>query len=247
MTIKSEAEIAIMRDAGRIVAEVLQVLKEQVKAGMMTEELDAIALREVRKRGAEPSFYHYRGYPANLCVSINDEIVHGIPDQRVIKEGDIVSIDFGCIYHEWQGDSALTVGIGKLPLRSQALIETTEGALRAGIDAARDGGRLGDIGAAVEEYVEARGFSVIREYTGHGIGTIMHEDPQIPNYGPRGQGPRLRKGMTLAIEPMVSTGGWRTRVGSNHWTVYTMDGSLAAHFEHTIAITDGPPEVLTAL
>ncbi len=245
--IKSEPEIAIMRQAGRIVAQVLEVLKNQVKAGMTTEELDAMALREVRQRGAEPSFYHYRGYPANLCVSINEEIVHGIPDKRVIKEGDIVSIDFGCIYQGFQGDSALTVGIGRVTPKARELIETTAGALQAGIGASRAGKHLGDIGYAVQQYVESRGFTVIREYTGHGIGRIMHEDPQIPNFGAPGQGPLLRKGMTLALEPMVCTGDWRTRVGNNHWTVYTMDGSLAAHFEHTIAITDDSPEVLTAL
>jgi methionyl aminopeptidase len=245
--VKSEPEIAIMRKAGRIVAQVLEVLKNQVKAGMTTEELDAIAVREVRQRGAEPSFYHYRGYPANICVSINEEIVHGIPDKRIIKEGDVVSIDFGCIYQGFQGDSALTVGIGRLTPKARELIETTEGALQAGIAASRAGNHLGDIGYAVQQYVESRGFTVIREYTGHGIGRIMHEDPQIPNFGAPGQGPLLRKGMTLALEPMVCTGDWRTRVGNNHWTVYTMDGSLAAHFEHTIAITGDPPEVLTAL
>ena len=245
--IKSEPEIATMRQAGRIVAQVLDVLKNQVKAGMTTEELDAIALREVRQRGAEPSFYHYRGYPANLCVSINEEIVHGIPDKRVIKEGDVVSIDFGCIYQGFQGDSALTVGIGRLTPKARELIETTAGALQAGIAAARAGKHLGDIGYAVQQYAESRGFTVIREYTGHGIGRIMHEDPQIPNFGVPGEGPLLRKGMTLALEPMVCTGDWRTRVGNNHWTVYTMDGSLAAHFEHTIAITGDSPEVLTAL
>ena len=245
--IKSEPEIAIMRQAGRIVAQVLEVLKDQVKAGMTTEELDAIAVREVRQRGAEPSFYHYHDYPANLCVSINEEIVHGIPDKRVIKEGDIVSIDFGCIYQGFQGDSALTVGIGRIAPKARELIETTAGALQAGIAASRAGKHLGDIGYAVQQYVESRGFTVIREYTGHGIGRIMHEDPQIPNFGLPGQGPVLRKGMTLALEPMVCTGDWRTRVGNNHWTVYTMDGSLAAHFEHTIAITGDSPEVLTAL
>ncbi len=245
--IKSPPEIAIMRHAGRIVAEVLEVLKEQAKAGMTTEELDAIALREVRARGAEPSFYHYRGYPANICVSINEEIVHGIPDKRVLKDGDIVSIDFGCVYKGFQGDSALTVGLGRLPAKSRQLIETTASALQVGIAAARAGKHLGDIGYAVQQHVEERGFTVIREYTGHGIGRNMHEDPQIPNFGVPGQGPLLRKGMTLALEPMVSTGDWHTRVGSNQWTVYTMDGSLAAHFEHTIAITDDSPEVLTAL
>ena len=245
--IKSDKEIAIMRQAGRIVATVLEVLKRQVKPGMKTEELDAIAVKELEKLGAKPSFKGYRGYPANLCVSVNDEIVHGIPGKRVLHDGDIVSLDFGAIYNGFQGDAALTVGVGSISPEAERLIETTRGALEAGIAAARDGARLGDISVAIQNYAESRGYSVVREYTGHGIGREMHEEPQIPNFGLPGQGPELKKGMTIALEPMVNIGDWRTRVDDNHWTVLTIDGSLSAHFEHTIAITDSGSEVLTAL
>jgi len=247
IVIKSGQEIASMRQAGRIVAIVLEVLKAQVRAGMRTEELDSIAVKEVEKLRAIPSFKGYRGYPANLCVSINDEIVHGIPGKRVLREGDIVSIDFGAIYQGFQGDAAVTVGVGTISLEAERLIATTEGALKAGIAAAYAGARLGDISAAIESYVEAKGLNVVREYTGHGIGRDMHEEPQIPNFGIPGQGPVLKKGMTLALEPMVNLGDWRTRLSNDQWTVLTLDGSLSAHFEHTIAITDGEAEVLTAL
>ena len=245
--IKSDKEIAIMRQAGRIVATVLEVLKGQVKPGMKTEELDFIAVKELEKLGARPSFKGYRGFPANLCVSVNDEIVHGIPGKRVLHDGDIVSLDFGAIFNGFQGDAALTVGVGSISPEAERLIETTRGALEAGIAAARDGARLGDISVAIQNYAESRGYSVVREYTGHGIGREMHEEPQIPNFGLPGQGPELKKGMTLALEPMVNIGDWRTRVDDNHWTVLTIDGSLSAHFENTIAITDGGSEVLTAL
>ena len=236
-----------MREAGRIVATVLEVLKGQVKPGMKTEELDIIAVRELEKLGAKPSFKGYRGYPANLCVSVNDEIVHGIPGNRVLRDGDIVSLDFGAIYNGFQGDAALTVGVGSISPEAERLMETTRGALEAGIAATHDGVRLGDISVAIQNYAESRGYSVVREYTGHGIGREMHEEPQIPNFGLPGQGPELKKGMTLALEPMVNVGDWRTRVDDNHWTVLTSDGSLSAHFEHTIAITNSGSEVLTAL
>ncbi len=245
--IKSEQEIAAMRQAGRIVATVLEVLELQVKPGMKTEELDVIAAREVSKLEAKPSFKGYRGYPANLCVSVNDEIVHGIPGERVLREGDVVSLDFGAIFEGFQGDAAITVGVGNIGPEAERLIATTEGALKAGIATARPGVRLGDISSTIQHYVESRGYSVVREYTGHGIGREMHEDPHIPNFGLAGSGPILKKGMTLAIEPMVNIGDWRTKVGENRWTVSTSDGSLSAHFEHTIAITDGEAEVLTAL
>jgi methionyl aminopeptidase len=247
IVIKSDQEIAAMREAGRIVATVLEELKLQVRAGMKTEELDVIAAKEVDKLGARPSFKGYRGFPANLCVSVNDEIVHGIPGKRVLREGDIVSLDFGAIFRGFQGDAAMTVAVGNISPEAGRLIETTEGALKAGIAAARAGARLGDISAAIQHYAESRGYSVVREYTGHGIGREMHEEPQIPNFGLPGQGPVLKKGMALALEPMVNIGDWRTRIGDNHWTVFTSDGSLSAHFEHSIAITDGEPEVLTAL
>lgn len=247
IVIKSDQEIATMRQAGRIVASILEVLKLQVRAGMKTEELDVIAARELERRRAKSSFKGYRGFPANLCVSVNDEIVHGIPGKRVLREGDIVSLDFGAIFKGWHGDAALTVGVGKISLEAAQLMATTEGALKAGIAAARPGTRLGDVSATIEHYAESRGYSVVREYTGHGIGREMHEEPQIPNFGSPGQGPLLKKGMTLALEPMVNIGGWRTRLGDDHWVVSTSDGSLSAHFEHTIAITDAEPEVLTAL
>ncbi len=249
--IKSEKEIAAMRQAGRIVAEVLGILSKQVKPGMKTRELDTIAEREARKRGAEPSFKGYHGYPANLCVSVNDEIVHGIPGERVLKDGDIVSLDFGTIYNGFQGDAAVTVAVGRVSPEVKRLIDTTRDCLESAIAAARAGATLGDVSAAIQDYAESRGYSVVREYTGHGIGREMHEDPQIPNctdppYGLKpGTGPVLKKGMTLALEPMLNVGDWHTRVAGDRWTVLTADGSLSAHFEHTIVIDNNEPEVLT--
>jgi len=247
IVIKSDQEIAAMRQAGRIVAAVLEVLKSQVRPGMKTEELDVIAARELERLGAKPSFKGYRGFPANLCVSVNDEIVHGVPGKRVLEEGDIVSLDCGAIFMGFQGDAAVTVGVGNISSQAEQLMETTEGALKAGIAAAYAGARLGDISAAIQHYAESRGYSVVREYTGHGIGREMHEEPQIPNFGLPGQGPVLKKHMTLALEPMINIGDWRTRLGDNRWTVFTSDGSCSAHFEHTIAIPDAEPEVLTTL
>ena len=243
--IKTDEEIAAMRQAGRIVAAILEILSKQIKAGTETGELDNTVAREVKRRGAKSSFQGYRGFPANLCVSVNDEIVHGIPGKRVLREGDIVSLDFGAIFKGFQADAAVTVAVGKVNEKAKGLIETTRGALETGINAARSGARLGDISTAIQNYAESRGYSVVREYTGHGIGREMHEEPQIPNFGLPGSGPVLKKGMTLALEPMVNAGDWRTRVGDNHWTVTTTDGKLSAHFEHTIVITDGEPEVLT--
>jgi methionyl aminopeptidase len=254
--IKSEKEIAMMRQAGHIVAEVLKIMTDQLKPGMKTKELDIIAERELKKRGAESSFKGYQGaaptrYPATVCVSINDEIVHGIPGDRVLKNGDIVALDFGAIYHGFHGDAAVTVPIGEVTPEAMRLIEATRGSLEKGIAAAKAGAKLGDVCAAIQSYAESKGYSVVREYTGHGIGRKMHEDPQIPNsteppYGLKpGTGPVLKKGMTLALEPMLNAGGWRTRVADDHWTVLTADGSLSAHFEHTIAINNTEPEVLT--
>jgi len=234
-----------MRQAGKIVGIVLEILKGKVRAGMQTKELDNIAARELEKLGAKPSFKGYRGFPANLCVSVNDEIVHGIPGKRVLNEGDIVSLDIGAIFMGFQGDAALTVGVGKISSQAKKLIETTEEALKAGIKAARPESRLGDISATIQNYTESKGYSIVREYTGHGIGREMHEEPQIPNFGIPASGPLLKKGMALALEPMVCVGDWHTRVSDNHWTVVTADGSLSAHFEHTIAITDAEPEILT--
>jgi len=214
---------------------------------MKTKELDVIAAKEVERLGAKPSFKGYRGFPANVCVSVNDEVVHGIPGERVLRQGDIVSLDLGVSYMGFQGDAAITVGVGEIVSQAKELLEATKGGLKAGIAAAHAGGRLGDISAAIQNYAETRGYSVVREYSGHGIGREMHEEPQIPNFGLPGTGPVLQEGMTLALEPMVNVGDWRTRVGDDQWTVLTADGSLSAHFEHTIAITDGEPEVLTTM
>lgn len=245
--VKSAAEIAAMREAGKIVAEVLNILTGQIMAGMKTKELDAVAAREAVKRGATPSFKGYRGYPASLCVSINDEIVHGIPGNKIIREGDVVSLDFGVIYKGFQGDAATTVGIGEVDPRTRALMDAGWGSLEAGIRAAREGNRLGDISSAIQKHAEFMGFSVVREYTGHGIGREMHEDPLVPNFGVPGTGPMLKKGMTLALEPMLNAGDFRTQTMPDGWTVRTADGSLSVHYEHTVAITDGEAEVLTRL
>jgi len=243
--IKSEREIAVMREAGRIVAIVLEKLRTALRPGLRTRELDDLAASELARLGAKPSFKGYNGFPAHLCVSINEELVHGIPGERVLREGDLVSLDFGAIYQGFQGDAAITVGLGEISSQTKELVATTENALNAGIEAARAGARLGDVSAAIQDYAESRGFSVVREYTGHGIGREMHEEPQIPNFGLRDTGPELKKGMALALEPMITAGNWPTKVGSDGWTVSTADSSLCAHFEHTLAITDGKPEVLT--
>lgn len=243
--IKSSREIAIMRQAGRIVAETLEILRSRLRAGMKTKELDDIVERELERRGAKPSFKGYSGFPASVCVSLNDEIVHGIPGDAVLNEGDIVSLDLGAIYNGFQGDAAVTVGVGQISPEAERLLAAAEDALKAGISAARPGARLGDISASIQRCAESGGYQVVREYTGHGIGRQMHEGPQVPNYGRPGTGPLLKKGMTLALEPMLNIGGWRTRVDEDLWTVRTADGSLSAHFEHTIAITDDGPEVLT--
>ncbi|MDD5122072.1 MAG: type I methionyl aminopeptidase [Dehalococcoidales bacterium] len=247
VVIKSSRELELMRRAGRSTAVVLKKLSESVKPGMKTSQLDEIANEEARMLGGRPTFKGYQGFPASLCVSINNEIVHGIPGERVIQEGDIVSLDFGLEIDGFQGDTAVTVAVGAVSPEVTRLIDVTRDSLQAGIDAARHGNRIGDVSAAIQEYVETRGFSVIREYTGHGIGRDMHEDPQIPNFGRAGTGLVLKKGMTIAIEPMVTNGRWLTRVGNDRWVVYTADGSLAAHFEHTIAIWDGQAEILTAV
>ncbi len=234
-----------MRQAGRIVAETLEILRSGLRAGMKTKELDNIVERELEKRGAKPSFKGYSGFPASVCVSLNDEIVHGIPGDTVLNEGDIVSLDLGAIYNGFQGDAAVTVGVSQISPEAERLLAAAEDALKAGISAARPGARLGDISASIQRCAESGGYQVVREYTGHGIGRQMHEGPQVPNYGRPGPGPLLKKGMTLALEPMLNIGGWRTKVDEDLWTVRTADGSLSAHFEHTIAITDDGPEVLT--
>ena len=245
--IKSARELAYMRQAGRIVAETLAILQDRIRPGITTADLDALAYKVITKHNAVPSFKGYRGFPASLCVSVNEEVVHGIPGKRVLREGDIVSLDLGAIYHGYHGDAAITLGVGKISKEAARLIEVTAGALQAAIAQARAGHRLGDISWAIQNYAESRGFSVVRQYVGHGIGREMHEDPQVPNFGQPGQGIKLRPGMTLALEPMVNMGDWRTKVLPNNWTVVTEDGKLSAHFEHTIAITAGEPEILTKL
>ncbi len=244
--IKSAEEIAVMREAGRIVAIVLQRMSQAVKPGIKTRQLNDLAEKELgRWKEARASFKGYNGFPASICASVNDEIVHGIPDNRVLKEGDIVSLDFGVIYKGFQGDAAITVGVGQVSPEATRLMEVARTSLIEGITAAREDGTLGDIGAAIQAYVEKNGYNVVREYSGHGIGRDMHEDPLVPNFGSKGEGLRLKKGMTLALEPMVNTGGWKTRQNANGWTVHTADHSLSAHFEHTIAIGSGDARILT--
>ncbi len=245
--IKSSDEIAIMREAGEILAKVLQKLASEVRPGVKTRELDHTCVKELARYEARSSFKGYRGFPAHICTSVNNEVVHGIPGDRILCEGDIISLDAGVIFKGFQGDAAITVGVGEISEEARRLLDVTQSALLAGIAAAKNKARLGDVSAAIQHYVETRGFSVVREYTGHGIGRAMHEEPQIPNFGEAGQGPLLREGMTLAIEPMVNAGGWGTRLSDDQWTVVTADGSLSAHFEHTIAVTNGGPEILTAV
>ena len=246
--IKTPEQFARMREAGLVVANTLRVLAEAVRPGISTADLDAIAEREIRGAGAVPSFLGYYGYPATICTSVNEEIVHGIPSEnRRLNPGDVISIDCGAIVDGWHGDAALSVGVGEIDPADQALLDACEAALWQGIAQAVPGHRLSDISHAVEESVRASGeYGLIREYTGHGIGTAMHMEPAVPNYGPPGQGPRLRAGMALAIEPMITRGGERTDELSDGWTVVTVDGSRAAHFEHTVAITPDGPWVLTA-
>jgi methionyl aminopeptidase len=247
IVLKSRDEIAIMRESGRILAETLQFITDRLRPGLIEKELDEIARREFKKRGVIPTFLGYAQppYPATICVSVNDEIVHGIPGKRELSDGDIVSIDIGCTYKGFVADMAVTVGVGNVSPDAQRLMDVTKEAVWCGIRAARGGARVGDIGHAIQTHVEAQGFSVVREYVGHGVGRQMHEDPQIPNYGNPNTGTVLRPGMVIAIEPMVNTGDWRTKKDADNWTVRTVDGSLSAHFEHTIAITEGEAEVLT--
>ena len=246
ITIKSAQEMVSMRAAGKVVASTLTLLRGSVKPGISTRELDAIAEGNIRSMGAVPAFKGYRGFPGSICASVNQQIVHGIPGDKVLLEGDLIKMDVGAVYDGFIGDAAITVGVGAISDEAMELIDVTRRSLEAGIAAATHGARTGDIGAAVEGYASERGsFGVVREYVGHGVGRFLHEEPQIPNYGPGGRGPMLRKGMCIAIEPMVNLGDWRTRLLEDQWTVVTLDGSLSAHFEHTIAITDGEAEVLT--
>ena len=250
---KGPDDLAKMRRAGRVVAETLAIIREQLRPGMTTGELDAVAEREIRKRGAIPSFKGYGGggsrppFPGTICTSLNDEIVHGIPGGRRIEQGDVVKIDCGAIVEGFHGDSAITVPVGDPDPTVAKLIEATERALWAGIGEVRIGNRIGDVGSAVQTIAECAGFSVVREYVGHGIGRSLHEDPPVPNHGKQGKGLPLEEGLVLAIEPMVNIGSFETKLLADEWTVVTADGSLSAHFEHTVAVTPEGPEVLTAL
>ena len=243
--IKSDEEIAIMRQAGRIVADVLEILVGEIRPGRIVKDFDTIVSEEFRRRDVTPTFLGYLGYPAHVCVSINDEVVHGIPGERVLQEGDIVSIDLGATYQGFVADSALTVGVGTITAQAQELIDVTYQSLREGIENVRAGARLGEVSHAIQTYAESQGFAVVREYVGHGVGREMHEEPQVPNFGPPDRGPVMKKGMVLALEPMLNVGTWRTKKHDDQWTVSTLDGSLSAHFEHTVAITDQGPEMLT--
>jgi methionyl aminopeptidase len=248
IVIKSQAELALMREAGRVNALALAAVKEMIRPGVVTADLDAAAEEVIRKHGGIPVFKGYPGaypFPATLCVSVNEELVHGFPSKRRLKEGDIVSVDCGTLLDGFVGDAAFTVGVGEISEQARHLIEVTQHALEVGIAQMRPGNRTGDVSAAIQRYVESNGLHVTREYTGHGVGQQMHEGPQVPNYGTPGRGVVLRPGMTIALEPMVLVGTSRTRVLPDQWTVVSADGSLTAHFEHTVAVTEDGPWILT--
>lgn len=244
--LKGPQELSAMREAGGIVAAILAVLSEAARAGVATLDLDRIARHELAKRGAKPAFLGYHGFPAALCVSVNSEVVHGIPSaKRFLKEGDLCSLDFGCIVRGYYADAAVTVGVGKVSAQAQRLMEVTRQSLERGVAAMRPDARLGDVSSAVQEHVEAAGFSVVRDFVGHGIGRALHEDPPVPNYGKAGTGMRLSPGLVLALEPMVNAGGHQVKTLEDGWTAVTQDGSLSAHFEHSVAVTEDGCEVLT--
>jgi methionyl aminopeptidase len=246
IVLRSKAEIGLIREAGKIVALALLRLKKNALAGISTAELDQIANDEIRKHGGKPAFKNYKGFPANICTSINEVVVHGIPSSRKLKDHDIISFDVGVKYRDYFADAAITVPVGSIDNETKKLLKVTEEALLKGIDEARPGNRLTDISHRVQEHVESNGFSVVRAFVGHGIGTKIHEEPEIPNYGNPNRGPRLEAGMILAIEPMVNTGSFDVAILEDGWTVVTKDGQISAHFEHTIAITEDGPEILTS-
>lgn len=247
ITIKSKHELKIMQKAGQISKAALLAAGDLVAPGVTTRQLDEAARRVIEKAGAKPAFLGYGGFPATICCSINDEVIHGIPGDRVIQEGDIVSIDTGAIYEGYYGDNAATFGAGKISEEAQKLIDVTRQSFYEGIKFARKGQRISDISHAIGAYCEARGYGVVREFVGHGIGTKMHEAPEIPNFGAPGHGPRLMPGMSLAIEPMINMGTWKVKVLPDGWTVKTLDGSLSAHYENTVLITEGEPIILTSV
>lgn len=235
----------MLKAAGKIVSRVMRKLRESIKAGISTIEIDALAELLIQKEKAIPAFKGYRGYPANICTSINEEIVHGIPSERRLKEGDIISLDIGINYAGYFSDVAITVPVGRVNRQAKKLIDVTKNALAEGIKQACSGNHLSDISSAIQNYVEGHGFSVVREFVGHGIGSCLHEEPEIPNFGLSHQGPLIKSGMVLAIEPMVNAGTWKSKVLENQWTAVTADGKFSAHFEHTVAVTDNGPEILT--
>lgn len=235
-----------MARAGAIVGSTLTLLKRSVEPGMTTRDLEKIAYQEITRSGAQPTFKGYLGFPASICASVNQEIVHGIPGKRVLQEGDIIKLDVGATIDGFIGDAAVSVPVGQVTPEAISLMDVTRESLELGIKAAQPGNRIGDIGYAVQTYAESRGYGVVREFVGHGVGRFLHEDPQVPNYGDAGKGQLLRAGMCIAIEPMLNIGDWHTRILDDHWTVVTKDGSLSAHFEHTIAITEDGPQILTA-
>ena len=245
--LKSPQEIERMRSSNRIVAEILQNVVAAVRPGVKTRDLDALAEDLLRKYKARSAFKGYNGYPAVLCTSVNEEVVHGIPSDRVLKEGDILSLDFGAVWDDYYGDAALTVPVGSISERARRLLRVTEEALGKAIEQARPGNHLGDISAAIQGHVESRGFSAVRDFVGHGIGRFMHERPQVPNFGLPGRGVRLKPGMTLAIEPMINAGGYGVEVLEDGWTAVTRDRSLSAHFEHSVAVTENGPYILSQL
>ncbi len=244
-TIKSSREINKIKDACQVVAEILQVLIEETTEGITTNDLDRRAYELTVKKGATSAFKGYHGYPKSLCASVNEEVVHGIPDNRVLKEGDIVGLDFGVVLDGWYGDSAVTLAIGKVNSEAKKLMKVTEECLYKGIEAAYPGNRLGDLGFAVQEHAEKHGYGVVRDFVGHGVGRALHEEPQVPNYGKKGTGLKLESGMVIAIEPMVTVGSYKVKILKNNWTAVTVDGSLAAHFEHTVAVTERGPLILS--
>ena len=245
ITIKSEDELELMRYANRVVAEVWDLMKKLAKPGITTKYLDRKAEEFIRKRGCKPAFKGYYGYPATICASVNSQVVHGIPGNYSLKDGDILSVDVGTVYKGYYGDGAITIPIGKVSERHMKLIRVTRESLYRGIEMAKAGNRIGDISHAIQSYVEKHGFSVVRDFVGHGIGKALHEDPQVPNFGEPGRGEELREGMTLAIEPMVNEGGYGVKVEKDGWTVVTKDGGYSAHFEHTILIKKDNAEILT--
>ena len=234
-----------MRRAGSIVGATLALLRASVEPGLTTKDLDNIAYKEIVRHGGKPTFKGYRGFPASICASVNEEIVHGIPGKRVLKEGDIIKMDVGATIDGFIGDAAISVAVGEVAIEAIELMDATRLSLEEGIKAAIPGNRIGDIGAAVQKYGESKGYGVVREFVGHGVGRFLHEDPQVPNYGRPGLGPLLRTGICIAIEPMLNLGDWHTRILDDQWTVVTADGKISSHFEHTIAITDDGPEIMT--